>query len=440
MADDDEWVDEVNSAREDVARDRQLVALDRETHLSGLALSLNHLSVWLSGQQGREEECLNAAVESTNLYRELADRGRDTPEHSEALNSLAWSLDRFAYVLSDLGRPQEALDAVIEATALFRQVTELNREGYLRNLAGSVEHLAKRLSEAGRRSEAAAATGEAVALFRELADFYDTMGRDDYLIDWAVAVDDLTDQLDELGRPGEALDAAIETVTVWRSAVNLDRECHLPDLARCLYNLAIKLGDASRHAEGLDAATEAVRLYRELADLDRHAHLPDLARGLDNLAIDLDEAGRGSEALDASIQAATVYRELTDLDRDAHIADMAQSVLALAARLAEAQPADDDRVWSQIVADLPTSWVLSWRTLRAGWDWITAEDYASEQAQLSAHAPYLLAPGSEDWLTHVLANQPDDETERYLTLITSARDVGVDTAYQRLLTDWEPDG
>ena len=77
-----------------------------------LAASLNNLSNRLA-ELGRREEALDAIGESADLYRRLA------AERPDAFRpDLAMSLNNLSNRLAELGRREEALDAIREAADL----------------------------------------------------------------------------------------------------------------------------------------------------------------------------------------------------------------------------------------------------------------------------------------------------------------------------------
>jgi hypothetical protein len=77
------------------------------------------------------------------------------------------------------------------------------------------------LSEVGRPGEALGPAQEAVALRRRLAD-PDTGNPDRYTPDLAVSLNTLAGRLSELGRPGEALAPAREAVALYRRLAHPD--------------------------------------------------------------------------------------------------------------------------------------------------------------------------------------------------------------------------
>ncbi|MER7212573.1 tetratricopeptide repeat protein, partial [Streptosporangium sp. NPDC000239] len=84
--------------------------------LPNLALSSNSLSIRL-GDLGRREEGLAAIEEATDIYRKLA---RTHPDAH--LPDLAMSLNNLSIRLGDLGRREEGLTAIEEATAIRREL------------------------------------------------------------------------------------------------------------------------------------------------------------------------------------------------------------------------------------------------------------------------------------------------------------------------------
>ena len=69
----------------------------------------------------------------------------------------------------DLGRREEALAAIEEAAAIYRELARARPDPFLPDLAMSLNNQSVRLAGLGRREEALAAIEEAVTIRRELA-------------------------------------------------------------------------------------------------------------------------------------------------------------------------------------------------------------------------------------------------------------------------------
>jgi hypothetical protein len=78
-------------------------------------------------------------------------------------------VNNLAIRLGEAGRRGEGLAAAQEATTLYRELVELNRDAYLPALAMSVNNLAVHLAEAGQRKQALVLAREASAHYHDLA-------------------------------------------------------------------------------------------------------------------------------------------------------------------------------------------------------------------------------------------------------------------------------
>ena len=79
------------------------------------------------------------------------------------LPDLATSLNNQSLRLADLGRREEALAAIEQATGIYRQLAEARPDAFLPDLATSLNNLADTLSRFNRDAEASAIREEANA-------------------------------------------------------------------------------------------------------------------------------------------------------------------------------------------------------------------------------------------------------------------------------------
>jgi tetratricopeptide (TPR) repeat protein len=110
------------------------------------------------GDLGRREEALAAIEQATGIYRQLAEARPDA-----FLPDLAMSLNNQSGRLGDLGRREEALAAIEQATGIYRQLAEARPDAYLPNLATSLRNLADTLSSLNRDAKASVIREEADA-------------------------------------------------------------------------------------------------------------------------------------------------------------------------------------------------------------------------------------------------------------------------------------
>ncbi len=136
-------------------------------HLADDAVDDNERARWLVdfsnrlGDLGRREEALAAIEEAAAVYRDLA---RARPD--AFLPALATSLNNQSLRLADLGRREEALAAIEEAVTIRRGLARARPAVFASRLASSLENQAVILSALGRDAEGQAARDEAAAIRR----------------------------------------------------------------------------------------------------------------------------------------------------------------------------------------------------------------------------------------------------------------------------------
>ena len=110
----------------------------------------------------RRDEALDAIEEATGIYRKLAEVRPDafTP-------NLAMTLSNQSDRLADLGR-REALEVIEEATGIYRELAQVRSSVFERKLAESLDALAARLAALGRDSQACEARTEATHIRGQL--------------------------------------------------------------------------------------------------------------------------------------------------------------------------------------------------------------------------------------------------------------------------------
>ena len=299
--------------------------IDRQPDAAGrLAGSLNDLSIRLA-DVGRPEDALAAIEEATETYRELAVARPDAirPDLAGALNTLALQL-------GELGWREDALAAIEEATETYRELAVARPDAIRPDLARSLNNLALQLGELGWREDALAAIEEATETYRELA----VARPDAFRPDLAGALNTMAVQLADLGRREDALAAIEEATETYRELAVARPDAFGPDLARSLNTLAARLAGLGRREDALAAIEEATETYRELAVARPDAFRPDLARSLNNLSNGLAGLGRREDALAAIQEAVTLRRELAAFRPDAFRPDLATSLNNLSIRLA----------------------------------------------------------------------------------------------------------
>jgi hypothetical protein len=281
---------------------------------------LNALSHRLSNL-GRREEALDAIEKAIEIRRRLADAQPEV-----FLPGLARALDSRSNHLANLGHREEALAAIDEALPIFRQMAEAHPDTLLPDLAWVLDTRSNRLADLGRYEEALDASEEAVAILEGLEEARPGA----WVHNLAALLGNLSNHRASLGRPEEALAACDEAIRIYRLLAEAQPDADLPNLAANLLNYAATLSDLGRHEEALATDVEAVGIYRRLAEARPQAFLPELARALTNQAAGCANLGRPEEALAAGEEAVGIYRRLAEALPDAFVSNLADALNNLA--------------------------------------------------------------------------------------------------------------
>ncbi|WP_435113705.1 tetratricopeptide repeat protein [Nocardiopsis synnemataformans] len=247
---------------------RGLVAQDAGAFLPDLAASLNNQSNRL-GDVGRREQALEAITEAVDHYRALAEQSPDA-----FLPDVAMALNNQSNHLGALGRREQALEAITEAVQVRRALAEQNPDTFLPDLATSLNNQAVHLSGLGWQEKALEAITEAVQVRRALARQRPITS----LPDLAMSLNNQAAHLGGLGRYKEALEATAEAVQIRRALTEQSPDAFFPDLAMCLNNQALCLGGLGRYEEALGAITEAIEIREHLAELRPAVHQTEIER------------------------------------------------------------------------------------------------------------------------------------------------------------------
>ncbi|KAF7979500.1 hypothetical protein HWV62_42054 [Athelia sp. TMB] len=183
-----------------------------------------------------------------------------TVVHRETL-AKANALKDQSTALLNLGKRQEALAAITEATDLFRALAVTHPTAFNADLASSLRDLSSRLGDVSRKEEALLAIQEAVLLQRALADERPA----EFNAELALSLNHQSNRLSRLNQHEEALLAIQESVDMYRILAEEHPESHKPGLAASLFNLCNRFSKYDLQEEALVAIEEASGLYQELA-------------------------------------------------------------------------------------------------------------------------------------------------------------------------------
>ncbi|GLX11171.1 hypothetical protein Misp03_80970 [Microbispora sp. NBRC 16548] len=268
-------------------------------------------------QVGRREEALEAVTEAVTVYRSLAETRPDAFQPD-----LAMALNNQATCLSNLGQREKALTAIEEAIKLYRTLAKTRPDAFLPDLAMALNNQATCLSDLGQRKEALTVIEEAVQIRRTLA----KTRPDAFQPSLASSLNNQATCLSDLGQRKEALTAIEEAIKLYRTLAKTRPDAFQPELAMALNNQAICLSYLGQQEKALTAIEEAIKLYRTLAKTRPDAFQPSLASSLNNQATYLSNLGQQEEALTAIEEAIKLYRTLAKIHPDAFLPDLAMAL------------------------------------------------------------------------------------------------------------------
>jgi tetratricopeptide (TPR) repeat protein len=147
------------------------------------------------------------------------------PADADPADVATWS-GQLATVLAQLGRREDALEAITEAVQIRRQLAEARPDAFLPDLAGALNNQSIHLSGLGRREDALAAVTEAVTAYRTLAE----ARPDAFLPDLAMSLNNQSIALGGLGRREEALGAIAEALHIRQLLVRVRPSVHQAEL------------------------------------------------------------------------------------------------------------------------------------------------------------------------------------------------------------------
>ncbi|MEU0797309.1 tetratricopeptide repeat protein [Amycolatopsis sp. NPDC005961] len=297
----------VDERRLDVAR----TAADEE--LTRRLIDVHHRAM----KAGDLPRALSCVVEAVDRLRDLA-----AEDPATYLVQLAGALNNRGAILTNLGRHEEAVEPIQEASGILGELADPAARSQFALSMANLGHLSSML---GRHDDAAWYCHEAVELLQDLA----ACDPAEYRAKLAASTQILASVWSRMGQFDKALACSAEALAIRRSMV-ADAPHYLPELAEALSNVGAMLLRTGRYAEALEHCAETVQLYRELAASNPASYRPGLALSLYNLGGVFTKLGRAEVALDHNLESVRIYRELSSRIPAIHQPDFAMSLNNLA--------------------------------------------------------------------------------------------------------------
>ncbi|WP_370937635.1 tetratricopeptide repeat protein [Amycolatopsis sp. cg13] len=286
------------------------------------AVMLQHHALRLN-KIGRYDDSLSAITESVKIMRQLQKTRPDAPPTLlfPALNTLSSSLKGF-------GRFDEALDCIDESVRLQRGSLEGSAMTVsdARWYATSLADLGNILELVGKPEEAIDAINEATDIRRALAAYENS----EDLADLASSLNSQSNILANLEQHSEALTAAQESVGIRRRLAESHPDAHSATLDMSLYGLASRLGDLGQHEQALEAITEAVEIERRLAERRPAVYAVRLAESLRLMSTFHHSLGRLAHGLACAAEAIDIQRRLAADGHWTRLSELADSLSSFA--------------------------------------------------------------------------------------------------------------
>lgn len=285
---------------------------EREPVRRAAALSLE---ATMAGLIGRPQDALDAAVEAVRIRRALAAR-----EPKVYRPSLAQALSTLSNRLSDIGRRPEARAAAEEAVQLISRLVVAGRRSSRVDLGVSLNTLAAARAAAGDDPGALEAAERAVSVFKELSD---EPGGEVFLGDYAMTLTTMANRLNNDGEFERARDAAEQSLAIRRRLAENDPDLQEPNIALCLNNLAMIYAHLNRLEDAFAASSAAVEARRRLAARAPEIYSLSLARALSTHGNRAGALKRDDDAVEFTREAVAVLDELAKRRRQAILPELA---------------------------------------------------------------------------------------------------------------------
>ncbi|GEM_PF-2128413 len=265
-----------------------------------LACLLNNLAKRLS-DMGKPEKAIDAIKKAVEMFRSLEQSYPNTYNPY-----IAASLSTMARMLSNMKKPKEALSANQEALEIHRVLVQSNPDQFRPYLAGSLNNLANSLLDMGKHEEALTAIRESVEIRRVLAQ----SNPDQFRPYIASSLNNQANILSAVGKCEEALGNVEEAVEIYRELAQSHPDAFSLILTSSLNNLANRLSEMGKLEKALGVIKEAVEFYRASAQQNPNVFKPDIACALNNQANILSKMRKFDEALKTIQEAVEIHREL----------------------------------------------------------------------------------------------------------------------------------
>ncbi|PXX16765.1 tetratricopeptide repeat protein [Nitrosomonas ureae] len=254
---------------------------------------------------------------SVRVYQALLSQSvaEDLPEQALIFNNLG-------SLYGELGRHEEALEAVQRAVEMRECLNAKNPGVFERDLGGSLNNLGIRYDKLGFLEKALEATQHSVEIYERLSEKKPN-AFEAYL---AIILNSLGNRYRKLGYRKKALQAGQRSLEILERLSAKNPDAFESDMAKSLNSLGGFYSELGHCKEALKVARRAVEIYERLNAKNPDAFEPDLASSLNNLGLFYSELKLHQEALGAAQRAVEICERLSERISDRLEPDLAMSL------------------------------------------------------------------------------------------------------------------
>ncbi|MER2512401.1 MAG: tetratricopeptide repeat protein [Nitrosomonas ureae] len=295
---------------------RALLSQSVPEDLPEQALIFNNLGS-LYGELGRHEEALEAVQRAVEIRECLNEKNPGVIELD-----LGGSLNNLGIRYDKLGFLEKALEATQRSVEIYERLSEKKPDVFEAYLAIILSSLGIRYGKLGYHKKALQAGQRSLEILENLS----TKNPDAFESDLAKSLNSLGGFYSALGYRKEALEVTRRAVEIYERLSVKSPDAFEPDLASSLNNLGLFYSELKLYKEALGAAQRAVEIFERLSGIISDRFEPDLAMSLNNLAGFCSVLGRREEALPAAQRAVKIYERLSGKNPNAFESGLAMSL------------------------------------------------------------------------------------------------------------------
>ncbi len=282
---------------------RGLAAVNPQTYLSYVAITLNNLAVLHrdKNEYGKAEATFEEALQ---IRRDLAAVNPQT-----FLADVAITLNNLGILHSDKNEYGKAEAEFEEALQIYRDMAAVNPQTFLADVATILNNLAVLHRDKNEYDKAEAAYEEALQIRRDLA----AVNPQTFLSYVAMTLNNLAVLHRDKNEYGKAEAAYEEALQIYRDMAAVNPQTFLSYVAMTLNNLANLHRDKNEYGKAQAAYEEALQIYRDLAAVNPQTFFIGVGMTAQNLGIfylqSIPDQGKSLAFCKECIQSALPFAE-----------------------------------------------------------------------------------------------------------------------------------